>query len=124
MSCHHVAKVDSDAEPDAAVLRHLGLSIPPSRAGPQLRSALHPRTGELRRKSIARVLYDAAMVLLDLWIHEIAEVGLKAFVRALLIGTHQPRVSRDISRQDRGKTAGCSHYSRHPALRRPSNMWA
>jgi hypothetical protein len=40
-------------------------------------------------------------MLLDLRINQLAEMRLEPFVRALLIGPHQPRVPRQIGGKDR-----------------------
>jgi hypothetical protein len=42
------------------------------------------------------------MMLLDLRIGQFAEMGLEAFVRALLVGAHQPRIALHIGGKDRG----------------------
>src|SRR6516165_4111276 len=49
-------------------------------------------------------LDGTAMVLVDLRIEELAEMRLEPFVRAV-VGSHQPRTTRDVGRQDRCKTA-------------------
>src|SRR4029077_18309149 len=56
------------------------------------------------QETIARVLYGAPAVLLDLRFDQLTEMRLEAFVRALLVYPHQPRITGDISGQDRGKT--------------------
>jgi hypothetical protein len=48
-------------------------------------------------------------VLLDLRIDELTEMRLEALVRALLVGTHQPRIPRHIGGEDRGETADRGH---------------
>src|SRR5215472_15325120 len=49
-----------------------------------------------------------------------APMRLEPLVRAFLVGTHQSRVARHIGGEDRGKTAGGSHWSGKPARRKPT----
>jgi len=66
---NHVAKIDTDAEPDPPVLRHLRLSI--HHRALDLHSAadgVHD-TGKFRQQAVARVLYGAAPMVLDLWLN-------------------------------------------------------
>ena len=79
----------------------------PRRAPPPQHPAIPPAG---RR----RYFFDGtAMVLVDLRIEELAEMRLEPFVRAL-VGSHQPRTTRDVGRQDRCKTAGRGHGSSNP----------
>jgi len=64
----HIAEVDADAEPDAPVLRHLGLSIHHRALHPDRTAHRLHNTGKFRQQAVAGVLYDAATVLLDLWL--------------------------------------------------------
>jgi hypothetical protein len=116
----HVAEVDPDAKPDPSLLRHLRLTV--NHSALDLRSAAdsidHAR--KLCQEAVASVLYDPAPVLADLWIDQFPEVGLEPFVRAFLVGAHQPRVAGYISGKDCGEATGGDHSSGKPALRRPS----
>ena len=78
---------------------------------------------KLHQQTVAGGLDDTAVVLGDLGIEELAAQRLKAFERAFLVRSHQPRIPRNIGGEDRGKTTGGVHVSRQPALRSPSNMW-
>ena len=60
------------------------------------------------------------MVLVDLRIEELAEMRLEPFVRAV-VGSHQPRTTRDVGRQDRCKTAGRGHGKSNPPCSGLSN---
>ena len=73
-----------------------------------LRPAAHriDDAGKLHQQAIAGGLDDAAMVLGDLRIEELAAQRLEAFERAFLIRPHQPRIPRHIGGEDRGETAG------------------
>ncbi len=62
--------------------------------------------GELDQHAVAGGLDDAAAVLGDLRIEELAAQRLEAFERAFLVRPHQPRIPRHIGGEDRGETAG------------------
>jgi len=47
--------------------------------------------------------------------------ALRAFERAFLVRSHQPRIPRDIGGEDRGKPAGLAHVSSPAAKRRPDS---
>jgi hypothetical protein len=61
--------------------------------------------GELDQEPVARGLDDAAAVLLDLGIAQLAPDRLEGGESAFLVAPHQPRVASDISSQDRDETA-------------------
>ena len=65
--------------------------------------------GELDQEAVAGGLDDAALVLGDLRIEELAAQLLEAFERALLVCPHQPRIPRHIGGEDRGETTGRGH---------------
>ena len=79
--------------------------------------------GELHQQAVAGGLDDAAVVLGDLRVEKLMAQRLEAFLRALLVRPHQPRIPRHIGGEDRGEAAGRGHPP-HPALRRPSSRWA
>jgi hypothetical protein len=62
---------------------------------------------------------DAAVVLDDLRVDEVAAQRLEAFEGAFLVRPHQPRIPRDIGRKYRGEAAGLAHRSSPAASRRP-----
>ena len=64
---------------------------------------------------------DAAVVLGDFRIEELAAQRLEAFERALLVRPHQPRIPRDIGGEDRGEPAGLTHSPSPAAKRRPES---
>jgi hypothetical protein len=72
-----------------------------------LRCAAHSihNTRKFREQAVAGILDDAAVVLGDLRINQFPQMCPQAFVRALLIGTHQPGIARNIGGKDRGETA-------------------
>ena len=61
--------------------------------------------GKLHQQAVAGGLDDAAVVLGDLRIEELAAQRLEAFERPFLVRPHQPRIPRHIGGQDRGETA-------------------
>jgi hypothetical protein len=64
---------------------------------------------ELYQYPVARPLDDAAGMLADLRVDELAAMRLEALVRSFLVRAHQTRVARHIGGEDRGKTAGRGH---------------
>ena len=51
---------------------------------------------EFRQHPVAGRLDDAAVMLADLWVDELAAMRLEAFVRSFLVRAHQTRVARHI----------------------------
>jgi hypothetical protein len=104
-----VAEIDPDPEPDPAVLRQTGLAID--------HRALHLGGApdgvddalEFRQRPVTGRLDDAAGMLADLRVNELAAMRLEAFVRSFLVHAHQARIARHIGGQDRGETAGRGH---------------
>src|SRR6516164_403727 len=107
----HVAQIDPDAEPDPALLGHVRLTV--DHPSLDLYGAAHrvDHARELCQEAVAGILDSAAAMLGDLRIDHFPEVGPETLVRPLLIVSHQPRVSRHISGEDRGETAGRGHGS-------------
>ena len=67
--------------------------------------------GKLDQQAVAGGLDDAAVVLGDLRIDELAPQRLEAFERAFLVRAHQPRIARDIGGEYRSETAGLAHVA-------------
>ena len=74
---------------------------------------------KFHQETVAGGLDDAAAVLGDFRIEELAAQCFEAFERAFLVRPHQPRIPRDIGGEDRGETAGLAHVSSPAAKRRP-----
>jgi hypothetical protein len=97
--------MNTDAEFDALGGRDLGVA--------RDHRALHlDRTahrvddaGEFDQQAVAGRFDDAAAVLGDLRVTKLAADRPQSGKRALLIGLHQPRIARDIGRQDRREAA-------------------
>ena len=105
----HVAEIDADAQFDAVVRRDARVAL-----GHRLlhRDGTAHRiddAGKLHQQAVAGGLDDAALVLGDLRIDELAAQRLEAFERAFLVRPHQPRIPRHIGGKNRGKTAGSGH---------------
>jgi len=62
--------------------------------------------GKFHQHAVAGGLDDAAVMLGDFRIEELAAQRLEAFERALLVRPHQPRVPRHIGGEDRGEATG------------------
>ena len=119
----HVAEIDSDAKTKAALLGQIQIAI--GHCTLNFTGTAHrvDLVRKFRQHAVAGGLDDPAVVLPNFRIDELVEMRLEAFVRALLIGTHQTRIAHHICRQDRGKTVGgCrgNHSSGTPALRKPT----
>jgi hypothetical protein len=104
-----VAEIDADAQLDAAVRADTRVPfghrlLHHDRAADRIDNA-----GKLHQHAVAGGLDDATAVFGDLRIEELAAQRLEAFVRALLIGAHQPRIAGDIGGKDRGEAADRSH---------------
>ena len=65
--------------------------------------------GEFQQHAVAGGLDDAAVMLGDLRIEELAAQRFEACVRALLVGAHQPRIPRHIGGENCGEAADRSH---------------
>src|SRR6516164_1999035 len=114
-----VAEIDSHAELDAPIGRHLGVSL--GHLALNLDSATHrvDDAGELDEQAVAGGFYNAAPVLLDLRIAQLAADRLQFGERAFLVRPHQPRIARNIGGEDRGEPAGLAHASSPAAKRSP-----
>jgi len=92
---------------------------------PPFRAVLQPRThridnaGKFEEQTVARGFDDATTVFLDLGIGQLASYSLKRSKCALLVLTHQPRVTGDIGGEDRRETAGLAHVASPATSRRP-----
>ena len=95
-----VAEIDADAEIDAPLGRHVGV------AGGHLALHLDRATNridharELAEQTVARRMDDAAAVLLDFGVGNLAPQHFQRSQRAFLIRPHQARVTRDVRRQN------------------------
>jgi hypothetical protein len=100
--CNHIAEVEPDAELDAFGRRNARVAF--GNTPLHLDCAAHGiyNAGELRQEPVASVFDQAAPVLGDLRKHQLGEVRLQPLVRALLVRTHQARVTRHIGGKDRG----------------------
>ena len=92
----YVAEVDADAEPDAPLLGHLGLSVGHPALDLDGTADCINHTGKLRQEAVPGVLYDPAPVVCDLGIYQLAEMCLQALMRPFFILAHQTRIARHI----------------------------
>src|SRR5208283_3601428 len=100
-----VAEVDADAELYPFVGRHVGVA--PDHFALDLDGIAHriDDAGELGQEAVAGGLDDAAPVLGDLGVAELAPYRRQRDQGAFLVGAHQPRIAGDIGRQDRRQPA-------------------
>jgi hypothetical protein len=108
--------VDADAELDASVLRHARVA------------ASHPALHldgetyriddalEFNQGAVSGGFDDAAAIFGDLGIEKGVAMRFEITQRAFLVGTHQPRIARDIGGEDGGKAAGGWHFSQRLRL--------
>jgi hypothetical protein len=91
-----VAEIDPDPEPDPAVLREVGFAIDqrPLQLGGAADRVDDAR--EFHQQPVPGRLDDAAGMLADLRVDELAAMRLQPFVRPFLIRAHQTRVACHI----------------------------
>jgi hypothetical protein len=115
----HVAEIDADPKPDAPLSGHFILTLDHSAL--EFRGTAH-RVHDTRKfceQAVASILDRTATMLLDLRLDQFAEMRLEAFVRAFLVGAHQPQIALHISGKDRSETSGLAHAVSPVAKRRP-----
>ena len=116
----HIAEIDADAQLDAVVRRDA--RVPLGHRLLHLDGAAHriDDAGKFHQHAVAGGLDDAAVVLGDLRIEELAAQRFEAFERALLVRPHQPRIRpphrRQGSRRDGG--SGSCRLTRRQAQAR------
>ncbi len=115
----HIAEIDADAQFDAALRRDARIPLGHrllhrDRAAHRIDDA-----GKLDQQAVAGGLDDAAPVLGDLRIEQLAAQRFQAFERAFLVRPHQPRIPRHIGGEDRSEAAGLAHATSPAARRRP-----
>ena len=95
-----VADIDADAVFDALVVGDAGVAR--GHGTLQVDGAAHgiDDTGEFDQHAVAGGLDDAAAVLRDLGIDQLAPVRLHLRERAFLVGAHQPTIAGDIGRKN------------------------
>ena len=113
-----VAQVDPNPGDDAVVLTDFDIAVdhPPRDLGGAADRIDHAR--ELHQHAVAGRFDDAAAVLPDLWIDELAAMRLEALQRPFLVRAHQPRVACHIGGEDRGETAFDRLFHHLPEPRR------
>ena len=104
-----VAEVDADAELDPLLLRDLGVALGHSLL--HVDRATH-RIDDARKfdqQPVAGGLDDAAAMLFDLRVAQLAADRLQRGERAFLVRPHEPGIAHDIGGQDRSETSGYGH---------------
>ena len=112
----HVAEIDTDTQLDTVVPPGTGIAL--GHRLLHLNSTAHriDDAGKFHQQAVAGGIDDAALVLGDCRIDELAAQRLEAFERAFLVRPHQPRIPGHIGGEDRGETAGLAHRA-SPAAR-------
>jgi hypothetical protein len=123
----HIAEIDADAQFDAAVRRDTSVPLGyrllhRDRAAHRIDDA-----GKFHQQAVAGGLDDAAVVLGDFRIEQLAAQRFEAFVRAFLVRPRQPRVPCHIGGgEDRSQTVSLGHFASPAARRRPdrNSSWS
>jgi len=100
---HHIAEIDANAEFDAFPLGDVGVARRHAVLHVDRTAHRFDRTCELGEDAVARRLDEAALMLIDLRLNQLAAVRGEPRERALLIGADEPRVTRDIGGENGGK---------------------
>ena len=100
-----IAQVDSDPELDLALARLAAIALGHARLDRHRAAHRLDRAGEIHQQPVARALDDAAAVLGDARLEELAEMALQPAKRALLVLAHETAEAGDVERQDRGQLA-------------------
>ena len=98
-----VAHIDTDAELDLLVRRHISIACRHRALNVDGATNRVDCTGELYQGAIARSLHDAAAMLGDLGIDDFAPACLECSKSAFLVDAHQPTVAGDIGSKDRSQ---------------------
>jgi hypothetical protein len=114
-----VAQIDPHAEFEAAIWRHIGISL--GHFALYFNRAAHSidNAGEFEEQSVACSFDDATVMLLDLGISQFAPDRLEACKAAFFVLTHQPRVARHVGGENCGETASLAHVTSRTTLSRP-----
>src|SRR6516165_7620530 len=90
----------ADAKPDAPLVAYLGFAV--NHPALDLHGAAHRihHARKFRQQSVAGIFHDPAPMLTDLGVDKLRQMCLDAFVRALLILAHQPRIPCHIRGKD------------------------
>jgi hypothetical protein len=104
-----VAEIYADAQLDAIV--RLDAGVPRGHPLLHFDRAAHriDDAGKFHQQAVTGGFDDAAVMLGDFRIEELAAQRFEAFVRAFLVRPHQPRIPRHIGGEDSGKAAGGRH---------------
>src|SRR5712671_513551 len=102
---HNVAEIDPHAELDAAIRRHVGVSL--CHLALHFDGATHrvDDAGKLDEQTVARGLHDATAMFLDFRIRQLAPNRLQPRKGALFVRAHKPRVARHIGGENGGQPA-------------------
>jgi hypothetical protein len=106
---NNVAEIDPDAEADPLVFGNVALAI--EHAALHLGGAAHRihYARELSEQPVASRLHNAAAMLADFWIDQLAPMRLEALKGALLVRAHQTRIARHVGGENSGKAPGGGH---------------
>src|SRR5215471_9967019 len=98
----HVAQIDADAEFDPLLHRHVGVALDHRPLHRYCAAYRVDDTREFDEQPVAGGLDNAASVLLDLGITQLAADRFQRGEGTLLVCAHQPRIPGDVGGQNRG----------------------
>ena len=101
----YVAKIDSDAEHDAAVLGRIRVALAHAVLTGDGRTHRVDNAGELREQPVAGGLDHASPVLGDARFNQFGKMGGQRCQCPFLVVPHQPRIARDVGGEDGGEAA-------------------
>ena len=77
---NHSAKIDTDTEPNASFLGHLGLAVNHPALDLDGTTNRVDNPGKLGKEAVASILYDPAAVLFDVRLNKLPEMGFEPLV--------------------------------------------
>jgi hypothetical protein len=94
----HVAEIDADAKPQAALLGEIQIAVGHRVLNFGRTAHRVDDTGKFRQHAVAGGLDDAAVILADLRFDHFVQMRLDTFMRAFFIHAHQARIPHHIGR--------------------------
>jgi hypothetical protein len=113
-----VAEIDADAEADALGLRPAYVAVRHSLLDDDGAAHGVDDRGELDQHAVPGCLEDAAAVLGDQWIDELAPIAFEKGEGSFLVRAHQPRISGNVGAED-CRQPPLNAFFRHDASRAP-----
>jgi hypothetical protein len=110
-----IAQIDADTEADAVGLLPIGVAVRHSLLDDDGAAHGIDDRSELDQNAVAGGFEDAATVLGDQWIDQLAPIAFEDGEGTLFVRTHQPRISGNVGAEDR-RQPSLDAFNRHDAL--------